>query len=226
MSSELPKLVRKFVYDYFAEQCRAPHMEEIMRKFEISKQEATIALDSLQRGRFLYRLQGTQRILMAWPFSNMATPFLVKTESGKSYYANCAWDSIGIHVLLRQPIQIKAYCFHCGDLIELSLSNERVVKKEPADVLVHFSKPAAQWFDDVVDTCGNNMNFFGSEGHLQEWKAENPEKSGHTLTFNQIVEMSRFFYRDRLKVDYGRPTPEQIAAFFSSIGLSGDFWRL
>jgi len=69
------------------------------------------------------------------------------------------------------------------------------------------------------------MNFFASEQHLQEWRAENPGKPGYTVTFNQIIEMSRFNYRDRLNVDYERPDNSERTAFFASIGLMDDFWR-
>lgn len=184
------------------------------------------ALHSLEQGRQLFRLEGTQRILMAHPFSNMSTPYQVITEDGKTYYANCAWDSIGIHILLRRPVQIKSYCFHCSDPIELALKNEEVLEKKPANVLIHFSKPVALWLEDIVDTCGNNMNFFSSEEHLKEWKAENPGKPGYTVTFDQIIEMSRFNYGDRLNVDYERPSNDERSAFFASIGLIGDFWQM
>lgn len=226
MSSDLYKNIRKFVFDYFVEYSRAPHVEEIMGRFKISKQEVFDAQDSLEKARLLYRLKGTQRILMAHPFSNMPTPFLVRTENGKRYYANCAWDSIALHFVLSQPVQVESYCFHCNDPVQLGLKNERLVEKKPEDVLIHFSKPLAQWWDDVVDTCGNNMNFFSSEQHLKEWKAMNPSKHGYTLTFDQVIAMSRFHYRDRFNIDYRRHTNDELAAFFASIGLTGDFWRI
>jgi hypothetical protein len=155
----------------------------------------------------------------------MPTIHRVRTEGGGSYYANCAWDAVGCHILLRQPVQIRSYCFHCRDSVELALRDERVVVKRPAGVLVHFSKPVVRWYDDVVDTCGRNMNFFSSEQHLQAWRAEDPDKPGYTLTLDQIIEMSRFFYKGRLNLDYRRPTSEEVSVFLSSIGLSGDFWR-
>lgn len=226
MSFELHKHIRKFVLDHFVEYSRAPLAEEIMERFKISKREVFNALDSLEKGRLLYRLKGTQRILMAHPFSNMPTSYQVITESGKIYYANCAWDSVALHFLLRQPVQVKSYCFHCSDVIQLALRNEKLVEKKPENFLVHFSKPLAQWWEDVVDTCANNMIFFSSDQHLTEWRDTNSNKAGYTPTFDQIIEMSRFHYRNRLNLDYERHNSDELAAFFASIGLTGDFWRI
>ncbi len=226
MAPSLPQLVRKLVYDTFVERGRAPHLEEIIQEFRLDRQEAIDTLEALEGGRLLHRLPGTQRILMAWPFANMATPFLVRTESRRSYYANCAWDAIGLHVLLRQPVRIQAYCRHCGEPLELSLQDEKVVERRPEGVLVHFSKPAAQWFEDIIDTCGNTMNFFSSREHLEAWREGDQGKRGSTLSLEQVVAMSRFLYGDRLKVDYVRPSAKDMVAFFTSIGLTGSFWEV
>ena len=226
LTSDLPQLVRKFVYDHFVEYSRAPHFEEIITKFKITKKKLIETLDTLEQHRSLIRITGTQRILMAWPFSNIPTSYQTKLEKGKSYYANCAWDSIGIHVLLQLPVKIKAYCFHCADPIILTLQNEQILEKIPKDVLIHFSKPIAKWYDNIIDTCSNNMNFFSSPDHLKEWKTENSINTGYTITFPQIINMSKLFYKNRLKVDYERPNIKEITTFFKSIGLKGNFWNI
>jgi hypothetical protein len=101
-----------------------------------------------------------------------------------------------------------------------------VEEKGPRGVLIHFSKPAALWWTDIIDTCGNTMNFFSSEKHLEDWLASNPTKTGYKLTLDQIIKMSKYFYPPRLNLDYERPGKERITSFFDSMGLTGEFWRL
>ncbi len=45
---------------------------------------------------------------MAWPFSGVETLFQVSV-SDKTYFANCAWDSLGIPAALHTDAEIEAY---------------------------------------------------------------------------------------------------------------------
>lgn len=227
MSAELPQRIRKFVYAFLIEHGRAPVAEEVAQQLQLSKQEVVQGFEALERSRLLARVPGTQRLLMLWPFSNLPTPFRVHPEGGGMYYANCAWDAAGIHTVLGTPVRIDSYCFHCADPIELLLRDGKVVAVNPQSVIPHFSKPAGQWWENIVDTCGNTMNFFASVEHLNEWRAAHRDKPGYTLTFDQLLALAGFTYPpDRLKADYTRPSREQWVTLFESLGLVGDFWRL
>ncbi|MEM3685163.1 MAG: hypothetical protein QXT39_05825, partial [Conexivisphaerales archaeon] len=85
--------VRKYIFDHIAENTTPPVVEQIMRKFGLDRASAYEALLKLQDAHHVALVRGTQRILMAFPFSGVVTPFRV-SAGGKTYYANCAWDSI------------------------------------------------------------------------------------------------------------------------------------
>jgi hypothetical protein len=209
------------------EQGRAPVAEEVARQLGVSKAEVVNAFEALERSRLLARLPNTQRLLMLWPFSNLPTPFRVQPEGGRTYFANCAWDAVGIHTVLAQPVRIDSFCFHCADPIELVLRAGKVVEAKPPTTIPHFTKPAGQWWENIVDTCGNTMNFFASMDHLNEWRSAHRDLPGHTLTLDQLLALSAFVYPpERLNLDYARPTREQWLTLFESLGLVGDFWRL
>ncbi len=105
MSEASPKEVRKFVFDCFLETGRAPVVEEIMRRFQLDRDEAVQRLHELEASHHVLLLPGTHRILMANPFSNLPTPFRVSAGS-MHYYANCAWDAIALHVVLDRGVRV------------------------------------------------------------------------------------------------------------------------
>ena len=58
----------------------------------------------------------TNELRMASPFSAVPTPFRVHT-AGRSWYANCAWDTFGICAALHTDDLIETTCADCGDPI-------------------------------------------------------------------------------------------------------------
>jgi len=84
----LQKNVRKYIFEHFEEHATPPVLEQIMRKFGLDRTSAFNALVDLQSARHIALLPGTQRILMAFPFSSIVTPFRVRlTGKDKEYFA-------------------------------------------------------------------------------------------------------------------------------------------
>jgi len=202
--SDLSKLVRKFVFDQFLECTHPPVLEEIMQKFELDRAAAFGVLKELHDSRQLVLLAGSQRILMAHPFSSITSPFEV-TASGKSYFANCAWDATAFHVMLNKDVTVDSFCHHCAAKIKIELSKNKIVSSKPKEALIFIGVPAAKWWENVVNTCSNNMVFFSSKGHLEEWEEGNTARTGKTLSLDQALKLSIPLYRDKMKLDYTRP---------------------
>ena len=222
---ELPKLVRKYIFDYFFEKCRAPVLEEIMRKFLLGREEAFAVLNGLEAAHHLLLLPGTQRILMANPFSGITTPFR-DTIAGKAYFANCAWDTVSLHVMVGQDTEVEAFCHHCAEPIRLRLSHGKMVASEPANPLIFLSVPVSKWYDNLINTCSNNMVYFSSGEHQRRWLKGHPGLNGETLTVEKMAEACMPLSRDRMKLDYARPSPDKLVAYWDSMGLRGDNWRI
>lgn len=221
----LPKLVRKFVFDHFLERSVPPVLEEIMNKFGVNRVEAFDILKQLEAARHLALLKGTQRILMAWPFSSITTPFRVKA-GGKSYFANCSWDSIAFHVMLGDDVEVDSFCHHCGEAVKIELRNQGVASARPSSVLVYLAIPAVRWWDDIITTCSNNMTFFSSKDHLQEWLQAGQDEGGEAITLEKTMKLSVPIYKEKMGIDYARPAKADLMAYFESMGLHGDFWKL
>jgi alkylmercury lyase-like protein len=78
---------------------------------------------------------------MAHPFSAVATGYAA-TVGGRRYDANCIWDALGILALLGD-----------GDVeAEGQQLKVRGGELEPTSAVVHFSVPAARWYEDIGHT--------------------------------------------------------------------------
>ena len=65
-------------------------------------------------------LLAEHEIPLAYPFSAMPTPFLVRLADGRERFACCATDALGIAAMLGAPILIRTRCHHCGEPLELA----------------------------------------------------------------------------------------------------------
>jgi hypothetical protein len=162
------KNIRKFIYLAFIEKSHAPIIEEMIEKFPITKLEAIEIFTTLNERHLIVLQPFTNRILMAHPFSNIPTCWMVKSGK-KRYYANCAWDAVALHFTLHKKIEIDSFCAFCAKKINIQLKNSNFSHENPESTLIAISKPASLWWDNVIDTCANPMNFFCSADHLSLW---------------------------------------------------------
>ena len=218
--------VRKFVFDYFLEHAQAPTAPEISLALRLDLRATQQALRALDSAHHLKLLEGTCRILMAFPFSALATPFAVTRENGQRYFANCAWDSIAFHPMLREPVRIDSFCDRCGRPVRFRVEKGRGVPDSDALPTVWLALPAAQWWNDITRTCANSMVFLGPE----EGPSSGPgtERLGEPgrMTVDQIIELSVPIYTGKMRLDYDRPPSQVIQSNLERLGLTGAYWKL
>jgi Alkylmercury lyase len=61
---------------------------------------------------------------IAYPFSAHPTPFVVRLADGRERYACCAVDALGMAPMLRERIDVRARCHHCGEPLALAVEPE------------------------------------------------------------------------------------------------------
>jgi hypothetical protein len=160
--------VRLAVYRHFLEEGRAPTPAELADSLEHPFEEVEAALLRLAEAHILVLEPGSTAIRMAMPFSNVRTGFRVEVPF-LSWYANCAWDALGIPALLRgagrlpsqSPQRITTACPDCDETITLHLAGlegppilfSPTPQGPPAPPpVVHFVVPAAHWWSDILHT--------------------------------------------------------------------------
>src|SRR5687767_11326845 len=101
--------VRLSIFERFVKDAQAPVVEELMTEFSLPRESVTAILDELVAARHIALVPGSARILMAFPFSAIATAFRV-TARGRSFFANCAWDAVAFHAMLGDDVRIASFC--------------------------------------------------------------------------------------------------------------------
>jgi hypothetical protein len=140
--------VKLTIYNHFAATGRAPSPTDVASHV---RSEAESVLESYQRlraQRLLLIEPDGQSIRMAPPFSGVPTGHRVEAD-GVSYFANCAWDALGIPTALHKPATVYSHCAQSGEPFELHVNLQG---PEPSDWLFHCLVPAAKWWDDIVFT--------------------------------------------------------------------------
>ena len=226
MSTEtLAPRVRQFIFEHFLEHAAPPVVEQVMGTFSISRAEATDVLRNLEAARHIALVPGTARILMAFPFSAIATPFQA-TVRGRSHFANCAWDAIALHAMLGEETRVHSFCHHCAAPVQVELRDGHATLIDPPESIVYLALRPADWWGDIVTTCSNTMVFFASPEHRDASDLCTGADAGASLTADQVHALSGPIYAAKFEPDYARPTKEALLAHWAAMGLTGDFWKL
>lgn len=222
---DLPARVRLRIFEHFLEHSVPPVAEQLMTEFGQTRDQMVQLLDGLVANRHIALVKGTARILMAFPYSAVTTPFRVRTH-GRSYYANCSWDSIAFHAMLDQPIEVNSFCHHCARPISIELVGGAARRVEPESTIVYLALRPTQWWEDIISTCSNTMVFFCSAEHRDASDINSPVDQAASLTPAQVHELSVPLYSGRMAIDYARPGRDALNAHFAALGLTGPYWSI
>jgi hypothetical protein len=103
------------------------------------------SLERLGAAHVLVLHPTTRGLWMAMPFSAVPTCFRVRAL-GRDWWANCAWDALGISAMLEAPSEIIPTCPDCGDPPRIRTTGRALSE---GSGVVHFAVPAASWWDDI-----------------------------------------------------------------------------
>ena len=140
--------VKLAIYHHFAETGGRPSPEQLAEQVEASPPDVLEAFRRLRAQRVLVLEDDGASIRMAPPFSGVPTQHVVTSE-GLSYFANCAWDALGIPAALNRPALVRSRCEQSLEPFLLRITRDG---PEISDWLFHCAVPAAHWWDDSVFT--------------------------------------------------------------------------
>jgi len=70
------------------------------------------------------------------------------------------------------------------------------------------------------------MLLFQSEEWIDKWCQRNDLARGEVLTIQQVWELSKLWYGERLSLEYHGRSTEQVAKIFRQAGLTSIFWQV
>ena len=145
---DLDARIKMAVYRHFADTGRAPSPEEVGARTGLNRQAVLEIYPRLRAKRVLVLEADGATIRMAPPFSGVATQHIALV-GGRSYFANCAWDVLGIPAALQRPGEVRSRCEQSGDPLRLRVELDG---PEPSSWVFHCLVPASKWWDDIVFT--------------------------------------------------------------------------
>ncbi|HLY94286.1 MAG TPA: organomercurial lyase [Gaiellaceae bacterium] len=135
--------LRNRTYARFVELGRAPTAVELG-----DPDDVTAGWRRLHDAHALVLNRATDEIRMLNPFSAVPTAYRVRARD-RWWYANCAWDALGVCAALGADGRIECSCADCGEPVAVDIRDE---KPEDETLLFHVLVPARHWWDDIVFT--------------------------------------------------------------------------
>lgn len=140
--------VKLAIYAHFADITSAPTIAQVAARVTAADADVRDAFQRLFRNRVLVLEPDGATIRMAPPFSGVPTQHVTVVGS-KSYFANCAWDGLGILAALHAEGYVRSRCEQTLEPLRLHVGRDG---PEPEPCVIHFAVPAALWWRDIVFT--------------------------------------------------------------------------
>jgi hypothetical protein len=137
---------RVFIYSHVADTGAPPTSEEIAAHFAITRDDARERLKALGATKRVILNKETGEIWMCGPFSAVPTRFRVHGATA-SWWANCAWDMLGIPASLGISARVDTSCACCDEPVTIEVDAEN--GPASGEGLVHIFLPARRWYDDI-----------------------------------------------------------------------------
>jgi hypothetical protein len=151
MNAAIDDAVRVALYRSALEVQRLPGVRDLAKTLGLSEAVVDQSLERLANAHIVVR-SPDGRVRMAMPFSGEPTAVRV-TRNGTSWWANCAWDGLGIPAAIdggKGHATIEALCGDCGETVRVLVGGGRAgIAAAGPDPVVHFAIPAARWWDDI-----------------------------------------------------------------------------
>ena len=106
---ELELSTKLAIYQHFAAVGSRPSVHDIAARVGAGAPQVREIFKRLREHRILVLEADGESIRMAPPFSGIPTQHRV-TAAGVSYYANCAWDALGVPAALQRPAVVQSRC--------------------------------------------------------------------------------------------------------------------
>jgi hypothetical protein len=140
--------IRRFVYDYIAENGVAPSTAIMADRFKKPAADIKEALLRLSEGHAVMAQPENCDLWRAAPFSAVPTAFEVRSGE-KRWWANCIWDGLGVLAALHKDGEVLTSCPCCNQAMALTVKGSKL---QPAEGAIYFQLPVRDWYRDMVFT--------------------------------------------------------------------------
>ena len=136
------------IYSGVAATGKMPSVAQVAGSVDATVEEVKATYSRLSQRRLLVLEPDGVSIRMAPPFSGVPTQHRVRAGDTE-YFANCAWDALGVIAALNRAGQVFSRCEQTHEPLLIRVDDRG---PEPVPCVIHFAVPAALWWRDIVFT--------------------------------------------------------------------------
>jgi hypothetical protein len=190
--------VRTTLLRFYAEQGRAPTIDELAGRADVSSSALRPILASLKARDLVVLDADGGAIVGAYPFTDRDTEHRVMVGD-RAVNALCAIDALGVGDMYGRDVEIRSRCRSCGAPVEITTSDQ-------GRGLAHVKPATAVVWSGIRDTGGcaassmcTVIAFFCGDAHLEAWRTEHdPEGRGFRLSMDEALQAGRAFFAPSL----------------------------
>ncbi len=188
--------IRKYILKEFPKLNRAPTVEEISKAFNFSSDETVDVLKKLNALDIIYMDEKTSRILGAYPFSNIETPYRVSIKGIGGAYAMCAIDALGVSPMFKREVDIESSCAYCKKEVRIKVKENEILSYDPEETRVLIGQKRSKCA--ATSICPMIL-FLCSKDHVSIWKSEKGELIGEDFDLQDALFIGKGIFEDFLK---------------------------
>jgi Alkylmercury lyase len=206
---------------HLMEHCYAPTCDALEKFFGVQNQEIGSAMLALQEYHGVVLHPHCPEVWVIHPFSTAPTCFTVRYGE-RSWWAPCAWCSLGIAALLGgNGVSIESSLGADGAPVTVHVDGGCVQE----DLLVHFPIPMTRIWDNVI-YGDSTILFFESDNQIGAWAKRRHIGRGDSQPVQRVYELGAAWYGHHLDEHWHKWTLDEARAIFTGLGLKGPIWEL
>ncbi|MFQ5990594.1 MAG: alkylmercury lyase family protein [Candidatus Methylomirabilales bacterium] len=183
--------VRRAILRAFATSGTSPTVADIIALLpELGPHEVTHICRRLGEKDLIVWEETEQYVRSAYPFSGLPTIHIVRLKGGRTAFALCAVDALGIPVMLGQAADIVSRCAQCQIPVAVAVTPGGLGQYRPRESVVWFPL-AADVCCPVAESRCPDINFFCSPDHRDAWWQSRDRPDGLALTMAEAFEAGR-----------------------------------
>jgi len=168
-------LLRKFIFDYWADTGRGPNLRNMHEGTGLSRRAIVQALKQLQTGIVVVVDQDSPNcdILKAPPYSAFPSQVELFVDDKFHSYIGCAHEAVAVSnmpAFFGKEVRLESYCACCLEPIRFWSKSFEVQRVEPENPLVHIAMPMWDWVHDDMKAMCDNTNLVKDRDHLAEYE--------------------------------------------------------
>ena len=223
--------VRGYLYQYWCDNGRGPTLRQVHEAIGFSREQIIAAYKELAFGEIVFD-ENSQNFYMLKcpPFSSMPTQVQVFIDGKFHSFAGCAMESVA---LSRMPpfkdkeVRLESFCACCLKPISLLMKNGEALQKNPGTILIHVSKPLAEWGIPTVMPMCDSMNYVLDARHAERYERMIGRR-GVTFTIEQARPFVKGVADNRMWDFHWTPgpmTPEKVGEHIHNQGVDMSNWE-